>query len=197
MSEEARSRASSRVSVSTMAEEKRSFAGEDENAGFASPRQDLVASALLILLSVWVMVESVRLEMPGDLSTAPGLLPFLTAATLCLMALGLAWMAVKRRRAGESGGAQDETVPGRALLLMALVGAYVLSLQLLGFEYSARIGGFRLSYGSFEVLTIVALTAILTIFWRPRLWPCLAVSAVWATVLAAIFRYVFVLPLPG
>jgi hypothetical protein len=181
-----------------MAEEKHSFAGEDENAGYASPRQDLVASAVLILLSIWIMVESVRLETPGGIATAPGLLPFFTAATLCLMALGLAWTAIKRQRAGDTAATeQEEVVPGRALLLMALVGAYVLSLQLVSFEYATRIGGFRLSYGSFEVLTIVAVTAILSIFWQPRLLPCLAVAAVWVTALAAIFRYVFVLPLPG
>jgi len=181
-----------------MAEEKHSFAGEDENAGFASPRQDLLASAVLILLSIWIMFESVRLEMPGDWPTAPGLLPFFTAATLCLMALGLAWLAIKRQRAGDVvAAAQEETVPGRALLLMALVGAYILSLQFVSFEYSATVAGFRLSYGSFEVLTIVAVTAILLIFWQPRIWPCLVVSAVWVTALAAVFRYVFVLPLPG
>jgi hypothetical protein len=181
-----------------MAEEKHSFAGEDENAGFASPRQDLLASAVLILLSIWIMVESVRLETPGTLSTAPGLLPFLTAATMCLMALGLAWLAIKRRRAGDTAASTREAaVPGRVPLLMALVGAYILSLQLVSFDYSSTVAGYRLSYGSFEVLTIVALTVILTIFWQPRLWPCLAVSAVWVTALAAVFRYVFVVPLPG
>lgn len=181
-----------------MAEEDHSFAGEDENAGFASPRQDLVASAVLILLSIWIMIESLRLEIPGNLSTAPGLLPFLTAATLCVMALGLAWLAIKRQRSGDTAASvEDETIQGRVPLLMALVGAYVLSLQFVSFDYSATIAGFRLSYGSFEVLTIVALTVILTIFWQPRLWPCLAVSAVWVTALAAVFRYVFVMPLPG
>jgi hypothetical protein len=181
-----------------MAEEKHSFAGEDENAGFASPRQDLLASAVLILLSIWIMVESVRLETPGNLSTAPGLLPFLTAATMCLMALGLAWLAIRRQRAGDTAeSTQEDTMPGRVPLLMALVGAYILSLQFVSFDYSATVAGYRLSYGSFEVLTIVALTVILTIFWQPRLWPCLAVSAVWVTALAAVFRYVFVVPLPG
>lgn len=181
-----------------MAEEKHSFAGEDGNAGFASPRQDLLASAVLILLSIWIMVESARLEVPGDLATAPGLLPFLTAASLCLMALSLAWLAIKRQRAGDTiAGAQAEVVPGRALLLMALIGAYIFSLQLISFEYSATIGRLRLSYGSFEVLTIVVVTAILSIFWLPRLLLCLVVAAAWVTVLAAIFRYVFVLPLPG
>jgi Tripartite tricarboxylate transporter TctB family len=181
-----------------MTEKKHSFAGEDENTGFASPGQDLLASVVLIALSIWVMVESLRLEMPGNLSTAPGLLPFLTAATLCLMALALAWLAIKRQGAGTTGaGARDETMPGRAPLLMALVGAYLLSLQFVSFEYSTTITGFRLSYGSFEVLSIIALTVVLTIFWQPRIWPCLAVSAVWVTALAAVFRYVFVMPLPG
>jgi hypothetical protein len=182
-----------------MAEEKHSFAGEDENAGFASPRQDLIASAVLIVLSIWIMVESLRLEVPGgDVATAPGLLPFLTAASLCLMALGLAWLAIKRQRAGDTGAsAQEEAVPGRAFLLMALVGAYIFALQLISFDYSAVIAGVRLSYGSFEVLTIVALTAILLVFWQSRLLPCLAVSVVWVTILAGVFRYVFVLPLPG
>jgi hypothetical protein len=181
-----------------MAEEKKSFVGEDENAGFASPRQDLVASAFLIALSIWIMVESLRLPVPGEVSTAPGLLPFITAGSLCAMALVLAWLALKRQRAGETAsGVEDEVVPGRALLLMALVGLYILSLQFLTFGYSTRIGGLWVTYGSFEVLTIVALTAILTIFWQPRLWPCLLVSAVWVTLLAGIFRYVFVIPLPG
>jgi len=181
-----------------MAEEKKKFVGEDENAGFASPAQDLFASAFLILLSIWIIVESLRLPSPGELSTAPGLLPFITAGSLCAMALGLGWLALKRRRADEtSASVEDEIVPGRALLLMGLVGLYILSLQLLNFGYSARIGGLWVTYGSFEVLTIVALTGILTIFWQPRLWPCLAVSVVWVTLLAGVFRYVFVIPLPG
>jgi len=181
-----------------MVEEKKTFVSEDENAGFASPRQDLIASALLILLSIWIMVESLRLPTPGEVSTAPGLLPFITTGSLCAMALGLGWLALKRQRAGEiTAAVEDEVVPGRALLLMGLVGLYILSLQLLSFGYSASIGGLWVTYGSFEVLTIVALTAILTIFWQPRLWPCLAVSVVWVTLLAGVFRYVFVIPLPG
>lgn len=181
-----------------MTEEKKQFLGEDENAGFASPRQDLFASAFLIALSIWIMVESLRLPSPGELSTAPGLLPFITAGSLSAMALILGWLALKRQQAGDtSASVEDEMVPGRALLLMALVGLYILSLQLLSFNYSAQIGGFWLTYGSFEVLTIIALTAILTIFWQPRLWPCLAVSVVWVTLLAGVFRYVFVIPLPG
>ena len=55
----------------------------------------------------------------------------------------------------------------------------------------------RLGYGAFEVLTIIALTVVLAIFWRQALWACLVVSLVWTTLLAGMFRYIFAIPLPG
>ncbi len=174
------------------------FSGEDENAGFASPVQDLIASAVLIVLSLWVMFESVRLDSPGSLATAPGLLPFLTAGSLCAMATWLGLMAFRRRRTGAAPQATGDTPdPIRTMMLVGLIGAYLVCLQLISFEYHVEFGGMRLGYGAFEVLTIIVLTSILTIFWRKPLWPCLAVSIVWSTLLAGAFRYVFTVPLPG
>ena len=174
------------------------FSGEDENAGFASPVQDLIAVGFLILLSLWVMIESVRLDNPGSLTTAPGLLPFLTAGSLAVMALGLGSMALKRHRNNISEVPPEDTPElMRTLMLFGLIGAYLGCLQLIGFEYHLQIGGMRLGYGAFEVLTIIALTIILSIFWRQALWACLTVSFVWITFLAGVFRYVFTLPLPG
>ena len=103
-----------------------SFAGEDENAGYASPRQDLIASAVLAILSIWVMVESLRLENPGDWATAPGLLPFLTAASLLVMAIALAMLAYRRLQAGDEG--LPEGSPSdfkRTCLLFGLVAIYL------------------------------------------------------------------------
>lgn len=178
--------------------EKTQFSGEDENAGFASPVQDLIAAGFLILLSLWIMVESVRLENPGSLSTAPGLLPFLTAGSLVIMALGLGLMALKRHRAGETQ-APPEDAPElmRTLMLFAMIGAYLGCLQLVSFEYHLQVGTIRLGYGAFEVLTIVVLTVLLANFWRQALWACLLISFVWVTFLAGVFRYVFTIPLPG
>lgn len=174
------------------------FSGEDEHAGFASPAQDLVASAVLIFLAIWVMIESVRLENPGTLSTAPGLLPFLTAGSLCAMAVWLGLMAVRRRRDGVADVPADDSPDlMRSITLVGLIGAYLVCLELISFEYNVQIAGMRLGYGAFEVLTIIALTTILTVFWRRALLPCLSVSIVWATLLAGAFRYVFAVPLPG
>ncbi|MDA4844452.1 tripartite tricarboxylate transporter TctB family protein [Hoeflea poritis] len=178
--------------------EQHKFAGEDEHAGFATPVQDLIAAAFLIALSLWIMVESVRLTNPGSLSTTPGLLPFLTAGSLCVMALILGTMALRRRAAGATAAEDDEKPEHvRTAMLAAFIGAYLLALQYLNFEYSATIAGMELGYGGFEVITIVFLTVILAIFWTGVLWKCLLVSAVWITLLAAAFRYVFAIPLPG
>ena len=174
------------------------FSGEDENAGFASPSQDLVAAAVLALLSLWVMIESVRLDNPGSLPTAPGLLPFLTAASLCAMAAYLASMAIRRHRNRIATVLLDEKPDHlRTLVLVGFIGAYLICIQLVNFDYTFLLGGMRLGYGAFEILTTIALTTILSVFWRQALWACLAVSIVWVTLLAGAFRYVFTIPLPG
>ena len=174
------------------------FSGEDENAGFASPGQDLIAAAVLVLLSLWVMIESVRLDIPGSLATAPGLLPFLTAGSLCAMAAYLASMAIRRHRNRDATVPLDEKPDHlRTVLLVGFIGAYLICVQMINFEYAFQLAGMRLGYGAFEVLTIIALTTILAVFWRQALWSCLAVSIVWVTLLAGVFRYVFTIPLPG
>ncbi len=128
-----------------MTDGKQAFVGEDESAGFASPTQDLIAAAFLILLSLWIIVESLRLDVPGAWTTAPGLLPLLTAGSLCAMSLGLGWLAFRRRgMTTKAGPAEDEILPGRALVLIGLIAVYLLSLQLIGFEYAVQLGGTRL-----------------------------------------------------
>ena len=129
----------------------------------------------------------------------PGLLPFVTAGSLCVMALILGHMALRRRHLPppETSSATEKEEHFRTFLLAAFVAAYLLCLQFIGFEYTAIIAGMELSYGAFEVLTILFTTVVLAIFWGKALWMCLAVAAVWITLLAAAFRYVFVIPLPG
>ncbi|MGI9416440.1 MAG: hypothetical protein ACR2RA_01245, partial [Geminicoccaceae bacterium] len=51
------------------------FDGEEAGAGYASPALDLIASAFLVALSIVIMAASLMLPIPGDWTTAPGLLP--------------------------------------------------------------------------------------------------------------------------
>lgn len=171
----------------------------EESAGHAPPILDLIAAAFLVALSVWVMVEAARLEVPDSLATAPGLLPFVTAASLCAMAIALGWLARRRR----ASGAPLVYLPGhgaerrRAALLFAIVGCYLLALDVLSFEHAFTVAGARLVIGSFELVSIVVLTTMLGMFWRRSLALCALVAGGWILALAGVFRYLFKLPLPG
>lgn len=176
------------------------FEGEEAGAGYASPALDLVATAILIAISVAVMVASLRLPVPGDVTTAPGLLPFLVAASLLMMALGLGAAAIARHRAGVRGGlleGRDRATDLRSLLLILFVGLYIAGLQVLAFRFDIVAGGFRYTLSAFEPVTIVALTAIVAASWRGPLWITVAITTVWTVTLSLVFQKIFNIPLPG
>lgn len=181
-----------------MSETKPVFVSEEESSGYATPAMDLIAAAALIALSIWIMAMSVALPVPSDIATAPGLLPFLTAASVCVMALVLGVIAWKRR-AIDTRSISEDMPPaiGPTILLMVLLLFYITALEVLSFETAYRIAGIRIVFGSFELISIIFLTAIFRIFWTNALWACFAVSTVWIAVLSAIFRLVFNIPLPG
>ena len=176
------------------------FEGEDANAGFASPTLDLIASAALIAIAVVVMVASVGLPMPGEVHTAPGLLPFIVAASLLLMALGLGASALARRRSGIRTAAfadRDLQTDTRSLLLAVAVAIYIAALQFLAFQHNLNILGTTLRLTAFEPVTIVALAAIIHASWRGPIWITAVISFTWALILSLVFQLVFRIPLPG
>lgn len=177
------------------------FEGEEAGAGYASPTLDLIAAGFLVLLTIIVMVASWSLPVPGDVLTAPGLLPFVTAFSLLLMALVLGATALKRKRisadnSNDPVSTQDLPV-ARTVLLAALVGFYILALQLLAYQRDFSVGGTFFSVSAFEPVTIVALAAIIHVYWGGRLWITTLVSVVWTLLLSVIFQKAFNLPLPG
>ena len=176
------------------------FDGEEAGAGYASPLLDLIASAVLLVLTVIVMIASTNLRMPGGLATAPGLLPFLVAASLFLMALMLGWTALQRKRAGFSAGpdeVRDTPEDMRALGLALVVATYIGCLQYLAFQYGFVVGEIYFILSAFEPVTIVALSAIIHMSWRGPLWITASISTAWTLVLSIVFQKVFTIPLPG
>ena len=83
----------------------------EERSGQAPPVLDLIAAAFLVALSILVMIGAARMEVPDALATAPGLLPFLTAASLCVMALALGWQALRRRPGAAARGRRRRIPP--------------------------------------------------------------------------------------
>lgn len=176
------------------------FEGEDPNAGLAAPGLDMAAAAFLIVLSAAVMIASLRLPVPGELRTAPGLVPFLTAASLMVMAVMLGLSALGRWRRGErmnEADARNLREDGRALALALAVGIYIFALQELAFRIHFAIAGVPFVLSAFEPVTVIALAAIIHAAWRGPLWITVAVSAGWTLVLSVVFQKLFTLPLPG
>ena len=176
------------------------FDGEEAGAGHSAPGADLFAAGFLIALSILVMVASVQLPVPGDLRTAPGLLPFLTGASLAVMALMLGHSAWKRRKAGvvmNPEDARNKEEDKRALLLAAVVAIYILALQYLAFQVYWTVAGVPIVLSAFEPVTIVALSAIIHVSWRGALWVTVSISAFWTLLLSLVFQKLFLIPLPG
>lgn len=104
------------------------------------------------------------LPVPDDLLTAPGLLPFIVAASLMVMALGLGASAVGRWRQGVRVPileGRDISTDVKSLILAAAIAVYIAGLQFLAFRNDVVIGDIRHSVTAFEPVTILALAVIM------------------------------------
>ncbi len=187
------------MASSETADDQKRIYSEEANAGLAAPVMDLAAAAVIGLIAIWLAIESLLLPRPGGtVLTAPGLLPFLTSASLLVMALVLGYGALARGRTMPRALNRFE-IPadaGRSLALGGIVTLYVLALQFVPFETSFNIGLLHFVIGAFEPVSIVFLTGLLRFYWRAPLWTCLAVIVVWTAFLSVVFRMLFQIPLP-
>ncbi len=182
-----------------LADDEKRVLSEDANAGLATPIMDLWAAIVIAAIAVFLAVELLRLPVPGGIVfTAPGLLPFVTAASLVVMALLLGISAMTRRRTTPRALDRFEIPPDamRSLALGGIVTLYVLALQVVPFEMSFNIGPQHFYIGAFEPVSVVFVTGLLRIYWRAPLWACLAVTVVWIAFLSIVFRMLFQTPLP-
>ena len=178
-----------------------------EEALESTPNKDFASAVVIALLSIATMIFSVRLDVPGSIFTAPGLLPLVTGLTLLMMALLLGTQAV---RAGASVGVAGlANAPGRAvreflageenrrtLLLMAIITAYVLLAAFINFDLRVPTPLFVFELSSYEVVSVVMVTWILRLFWKAPLLRCFIVTLVTVVTLASIFRYGFGILMP-
>jgi hypothetical protein len=181
-----------------MTQQEKTVLSEDPNAGLATPIMDLAAAGVIAAIALFIVVESLRLPVPGGVITAPGLLPFLTSASLLIMALLLGANAVKRRQMIDHAADRFEIPPDfmRSLGLGGIIVVYVAALQFAPINTAITIGSLRFAIGAFEAVSMVAITGILRIYWRRPLWVCLAVTFGWIAFLSIAFRMVFETPLP-
>ena len=176
------------------------FEGEEAGSGFASPTLDLIASAILVVIAAITMAASLALPVPGEIHTAPGLLPFIIAASLLLMAIGLGASAIARRRSGNHMpvfAGRDLSADLRSIVLAFAIGLYIATLQVLAFRHGFSVLGVHLNLTAFEPATILALSTFIHLSWRGPLWITVAISVTWTVILSLVFQLVFRIPLPG
>lgn len=185
-------------SKNNSAKNERRVISEDANAGMASPIMDLVAAIVVAAISIFIAIASLQLPVPGHIFTAPGLLPFLTSASLLVMALVLGYTAVVRRRAMPHALDRFEVPEDykRSLTLGGIVILYVLALQVVPIDFSFNIGSLHFVIGAFETVSVIVITGLLKLYWRAPLWACLCVTVGWIAFLSVVFRMLFQTPLP-
>ena len=86
----------SRIEADIESLEKGIFTGEEGGDERSSPHKDFIASIFVGALGIFAMILAVQLDKPESIYTAPGLLPFVTGASLVVMAIGL-FVKTKRR----------------------------------------------------------------------------------------------------
>lgn len=180
------------------------FTGEESLDNQITPVQDLGSACVIGALAIFVMGLSVQLDSPGNVYTAPGLLPFIISLSLLFMAILLGFKSV------QAGGAQSfakainlaikcyfsDDQERRSILLVAIVIAYVVLVDVISFEFRLPTPLFVFQLSAYEIISILVTTLILKIFWNKPLIRCFIISLLTIEILANIFRYGFGILMP-
>ena len=180
------------------------FSGEEDTAAQTTPTKDFGSACVIGALAIAVSIMSVRLDVPGSVYTAPGLLPLVTSVSLLLMAIFLGVRAARAGGARDFAGGARRAVASylsdeegrRSLLLMAIIVAYVVLVGQISFDLRLPTPIFVFRLSSYEVISIGVITLIMKLFWKVSLLRCFLVSLITIEVLAAIFRYGFAIIMP-
>jgi len=89
---------------------KKSYISEDEGAGYAAPIIDLISSSAILILSFWIIYESLKLKIPdNNILTAPALLPVIISISLIFMTLGIFYKSLKKLSINKTKSNHKET----------------------------------------------------------------------------------------
>lgn len=196
----------SRIEADIESLEKGVFTGEEGGDERSTPRKDFIASAAVAVLGIFAMILSVRLGNPESIFTAPGVLPFITGASLVVMGAGL-FLKTKRRYGMDEMLAGDSlrTVRNylsdpearRTLMLMLVIFAYVMILGQTDLDWRFKTAVYTFRFSGFELISIPFIFFILRFFWRSTLLNCFLVATGIVVFLAVVFRDGFQILLPG
>jgi len=151
-----------------------------------TPVGDFFMGIFLIALCSVVIYTSWTWPRFGVLASAPGLFPFLIAASLLVMAVFLLSHSIKEKghlkivACMKESWAGEDTRP--TLLVLSLVFVYIIGL---------------LNRLPFEIATLIYIVVSLLTLWRRKLWLVLAIAGGTVALYSVSFKYFFKILLPG
>ncbi len=177
---------------------KKSYISEDEGAGYAAPIIDLISSSAILILSFWIIYESLKLKIPNNnILTAPALLPVIISISLIFMTSSVFYKSLQKLKINKTKNNYKKTDHIVKFICPVALFFYIFGLTNLNFSYKFYFSIYQLDIGSFLILTIILLTLLLYIFWKKKLLYCFVVSLVWSLFLSFTFTNFFNIPLPG
>lgn len=177
---------------------KKSYISEDEGAGYAAPIIDLISSSTIIILSFWIIYESLKLKVPDDnIFTAPALLPIVISISLIFMVSTILYASFNKLNLTKNKFRLNISRQSEKFICPIALFFYIYGLTKLDYSYKFYFSNYQLDFGPFLTLTIVLLTFLLYIFWKRKLLPCFIVSSLWSLFLSFTFINFFNIPLPG
>ena len=177
---------------------KNKYISEDEGAGLAAPIIDLLSSSLLIVLSLWVIYESIKLKIPdNNFFTAPALLPIITASSLIIMLLIILKKSIGNFNKNNARNLFKTIDYNKNLISPIILFFYIYSLTSFSFSYELDFYYFELLIGPFLIFTTLSTSIFLFIYWRKKVYICISVSFLWSLFLSIVFYNFFNIPLPG
>lgn len=201
MAEERKSRID--AEIESLAQGK--FTGEEGGDINSTPGKNLGSAVVIGALGLYAMGLSLTFDSPDTIFTAPGLLPFITGATLVIMCIFLGIKGVR-----EGGGENWLAAPmnaarvfladdegRRAMMLMGIVFLYVLLVGLIDFDLRLPTPVLDIRLSSYEVISFGMITWILKVFWRKSLLKSFVVAFLVVEGLAITFRYGFGILMPA
>ncbi|HAY45781.1 MAG TPA: hypothetical protein DCY55_05800 [Gammaproteobacteria bacterium] len=180
------------------------FTGEESLDSQITPAQDLGSACVIGVLAIIVMLLSVKLHSPGNVYTAPGLLPFIISLSLLCMAVLLGFRSLQAGGASSFNKTFKQAVKSyftddqerRSILLIAIVVAYVVLVDIVSLDIRLPTPLFTFQLSGYEIISILVTTLVLRLFWKKPIIRCFIVSLLTIEVLASIFRYGFGILMP-
>ena len=177
---------------------KRKYISEDEGAGKAAPIIEIISSLFLVLVIIWFLFESLKINIPdNNFLTAPSLLPIIFSISILVMLLLIFKNGVQSLNIKDEVSTIKSVPYIKNLISPIILFIYIFLLTNFTFSYDLNIYSLSLNIGPFLFFTFIFTTLFLFIYWKTKIINCIITSLVWSIFLSLSFTNFFNIPLPG